>query len=262
MREAEREAYRLHGRLAVHRRRLAEARALIAASPDHALCVSWGKDSLALLYIAAQLRPDIVVLNARYPHPAERLADMDRVRDLVLARQDMARVRYIEVDCPGEWQMYERAGRAFAEPLTAAERAATTWWRREFVTRMRAAQERMGCRGILLGLRSDESRMRQLNVATHGTSYTKRDGQAVALPLARWTGRDVWAVLVAADLPWLRIYDVAADRERARSGLVFATGAFDAIARHGAVAEWREAYPDALRAWFEHWPELRRAARV
>lgn len=237
--------------------RIASAREIVRAHPGYALSVSWGKDSVAALILAASVWPTLTVLNARYPNPAERFADMDRVRDLALAMPALSKVTYVEVTCPGEWCMYERAGRAFAEPEAPEEREAARWWKQGFTSAMRAAQERAECVGVMLGLRQDESRARRMNVVTRGTSYTKRDGLNVALPMARMRGSDVWAVLVRAGAPWLRIYDIAPDRETARSGFVWSTGAIGAVARHGGVALWRRAYPVELAAWFDRWPELK-----
>lgn len=257
MRFDEREAYRLHGRLPAFQRRIAEARRLIEAHPDHAVSVSWGKDSMVLLHLAATIRPDVAVLNIRYPNPNERLADMDRVRDEVLVRPEMAQIRYHEEICPGEWEMYERAGHGFADAMTAEERAAVRWWRSQLGDAAARARAKLRADGVLLGIRQEESNGRRMNVATRGTAYVKMDGSRVALPLARWTGRDVWAWLVEHDLPWLRIYDIAeAGRERARSGFVFATGGAGTLARHGVWTDWWRAYPPEFRAWNHRFPNL------
>ena len=253
-----RAGYLAHASLPSTRARLLAAHEVLRASPAHALSVSWGKDSVAMLALAVQIRPRWVVLNARYPNPAERFADMDRVRDDVLGRPALSQVRYVEVACPGEWEMYERAGRAFAEPETADERAAAHWWKSEFTSRMAAAQADWGCSGVCIGLRQEESRGRRLNIASRGVSYRRADGLAVALPMGRLTGADVWAIHTQGCLPALRIYDVAPDRERARSGFVWSTGAIGAVARHGGVDLWRRAYPEELRMWFARWPELER----
>lgn len=257
MDELTRAGYLAHYRSAACQSRIGAALDVIRSHPGYALSVSWGKDSVAALILAASVWPGLTVLNARYPNPAERFADMDRVRDAALAMPTLRGVNYIEVSCPGEWCMYERAGRAFAEPETAEERDAARWWKAGFTSAMRAAQERAGCRGVMLGLRQDESWARRMNVATRGTSYTKRDGLNVALPMARMSGKDVWAVLVRTGAPWLRIYDIAPDRDTARSGFVWSTGAIGAVARHGGVALWRQAYPTELAAWFDRWPELK-----
>lgn len=255
----ERAAYLAHALTPAYRRKLAAAGRLIASASGCCVSVSWGKDSVVLLHLAAAVRPQIGAINARYPHPAERLSDMDRVRDLVLSRPDLAGLRYREAEIPGEWEMYERAGGGFSEAVTPQQRAAVNWWREAFRRGMAAARDDLGGSGVLLGLRAEESHARRMNAATRGDDYRHADGSRVLLPLTPWTGRDIWAYLVQNDLPWLRIYDLAAaGRERARSGFVFATGGAGSIRRHGAWEDWKTAYPQEFRAWITRFPELDR----
>ena len=97
----ERAGYIAHGHTAAHRNKVARAMRLIAEHRDYAVSISWGKDSGVMLHMAAMVCPNIRVINIRYPHWAERLADHDRVRDEMLARPEMAVVRYIELPAPG-----------------------------------------------------------------------------------------------------------------------------------------------------------------
>lgn len=247
-------AYAMHKNF---QRRLAATRETIAEHKDYCISTSWGKDSVVLLHLAATIWPDIVIINARYPNPAERFEDMDYVRDIVLSRPDMAKVRYTEVNTPGEWEMYERAGGGFAEAITPEQREATRWWKTEFNQNMAATVDKLRCCGSMLGLRAEESHARRMNILVHGDDYTRKDGTNIALPLAEWTGKDIWAYLVTNNLPWLRIYDEATcGRERARSGFVFATGGAGAIRRHGVWEDWKRVYPDEFRAWMKNFPEL------
>lgn len=230
---------------------------LIADHLDYAVSTSWGKDSIALLHIAAQINPHLCVINARYPNPAERFADMDCVRDLMLSRQDMQHVRYLEVDTPGEWEMYERAGGGFAQAETKQQLEAARWWKDNFLINMGKALNDFGCSGVFLGLRAEESHARRMNVLVHGDDYQRKDGSKIALPIAKWSGDDVWTYIAKHDLPSLRIYDLAScGRERARSGFVFATGGAGAIRRHGVWEDWRWIYPEEFRAWVDRFPEL------
>lgn len=238
-------------------RRIDEASELLRRHGGYAVSTSWGKDSVVLLHLAAAINPTIHIINARYPNPAERFADMDRVRDLVLARDEMQQAVYREVSTPGEWEMYKRAGGGFAEAETAEQREATRWWKQCFTEAMAGALHDIGCDGVFLGLRAEESHARRMNLLVRGDDYARKDGQRIALPLGRWTGKDVWAYLAAHDLPWLRIYDAAhCGRERARSGFVFATGGAGAIRRHGTWEDWRRVYPCEFSAWMRQFPEL------
>lgn len=235
-------------------RAVLDAQSIVAAHEGYAVACSWGKDSTVLLHLAASVWPAVGCTSARYSD-FETLPDMPQVRDAVLAR--CPDVRYHEVRCPGEWEMYERAGDFFMDAISPGEKAAVRWWRASFIAAQSAARTAMQARGTFLGLRHEESRARRLTVARKGVSYTKRDGEAIALPLARWTGREVWAYLVAHELPWLHIYDAAPDRDRARSAFCFATGGANTIWRHGVWQQWREAYPDHFAHWPRRFPAMR-----
>lgn len=254
----ERAAYLAHSMSAGYRNKVAASVDMIAANPGYAVSTSWGKDSVVLLSLAASVRPEITVIHGRYSHPAEQLSDIDRVRDEVLSREDMARVRYIEVTCPGEWEMFERAGCAFLDAETSCQKNALKWWREGFLQSMKDAMTSAGSTGVFIGMRQDESRARRMNIALRGAAYVKADGVAVALPLARWSGNDVWARLISSDLPWLRMYDVADQRDRARSSFAWGAAGSSAIVRHGAWTTWRDAYPDEYQMWIDRFPELKR----
>jgi 3'-phosphoadenosine 5'-phosphosulfate sulfotransferase (PAPS reductase)/FAD synthetase len=253
----ERAARLAHYDAPAFRRRMDYSMAMISRHHDYAISTSWGKDSVALLHLAAQILTRPIVLNVRYPNPAERFPDMDRVRDAMLARPDMAHVDYQEVSAPGEWEMYERAGGGFAEAVTPQQKEAARWWKRHFEAAIAENLAARGCTGSFLGLRADESRARRMNVLVHGDDYVRADGVAIALPIARWSGDDVWAYITRHNLPSLRIYDEAmCGRERARSGFVFATGGAGAIRRHGVWDDWRRVYPTEFAAWMARFPEL------
>lgn len=257
MKPLERAGYLAHSKSAAFLRREQKTKEFIRQHPRHAVSVSWGKDSTAMLTLASEALDEVLCVNARYPNPAERFADMDRVRDGVLAK--LQNVRYFEAHPPGEWEMYERAGEFFVTPFTPRQREAARWWRTSFEAAMRAAQEEIGADGVFMGLGARESFARRLNFFMRGDSYERQDGLRVALPLSEWTARDVWAVLALRDLPWLRIYDLSYEgREKARSGFVFATGGNDPdIARRlGAWESHKIAYPEEFRAWCDRWPEM------
>lgn len=104
-----------------------------------------------------------------------------------------------------------------------------------------------GYAGVLLGLRSQESRGRRMNRATHGLVYTRRfDGLTIAQPLADWTPEDVHAFLLSRDVPLLPVYlciDPEQDPMSLRKSWWVCGGG---VARRGGHYTW-------LRRW---WPQL------
>ena len=175
-----------------------------------------------MLHLAAQVLDNLLVVNGRFKNPNERVADSDRVRDSMLAREDMLSVQYIEIDVMGEWEMFEMAGEAFTTPITDAHKKAFKAWQNDFTTKMTDAVISRGRIGTFVGLRQDESNNRRMNIAMRGDDYTKADGSKICLPIARWSGLDIWAYIVTNDLPYLPFYDSSIfGRERARSEFIF-----------------------------------------
>jgi len=228
-------------------RRIERTAALMCAHPGFAVSVSWGKDSVAMLHLAATKIGHVVAVHGRYSRHDE-LPDIPVVRDSVLEMLG-DRVTYIEVPVWGDWELYQRAGRFFWEPETPEDRALLREWKQDFVQAIESAAKKAGARGMMIGMCAHESKARRLNVAVRGEAYQVTDRLPTLLPLARWSADDVCAYHAANGLPWLHIYDVAADPRTARSELSFASWCVDAIRRHGALTEWESAYPNLVRQW-------------
>lgn len=249
--------YRAHATSPTFRRRVGEAMAVARQHADYAVSVSWGKDSVAMLATVAAALSRVVVVHGRYRVPAENAGDIDVVRDAVLARPEMAGIDYNEIEIPGEWDLFEVAGGPFLKPSTERQRAALRWRRKTARGRLRETCERLGCAGYMIGMRASESGPRRMNIAMRGLSYEKRDGQSIALPIGHWQAEDVWAVLVARGLPWLRIYDAAPDRHRARSMLCIALGDESRHLHLGEYGLWQRCYPEQIAEWEKRWPQLK-----
>ena len=110
---------------------------------------------------------------------------------------------------------------------------------------LREHRKQSGHNAVVLGLRSNESKHRAKNRATHGWMYKRADGLTVCAPLADWEDIDVHAYLMARDIPVLPVYlcvDPGMDALRIRKSWWLAGGG---VARHGHY-QW-------LRRW---WPDL------
>lgn len=252
--------YLAHAQSAGYKRRVESAMELIGRHPDYAVSCSWGKDSLCVLHMAIQAHGRATALHARYSEN-EELPDMPDVRQRFLDR--FPQVDYREVSVWGDWEIYQQAGRFFLEPETPQERQILADWHAQLVTRMDDAMLSAGAAGKILGLAAHESRGRAMNVRRRGQHYqTQAEALPKLLPIAHWQPADVWAYMLAHDLPRLRIYDMAENPERARSEVAFAAigAGADAIRRHGAWQEWRRCYPDLWARWLAVWPEIARLA--
>ena len=218
---------------------------------DYAVSVSWGKDSVAMLHLAALALGRVTAVHGRYS-PNEELPDIPAVRDAVLSKLSGA-VDYVEVPVYGDWEIFERAGKFFTTPETSKDRALINEWKNDFVHALEDVARAAGCIGMMIGMAGHESHARRLNIAMRGDRYQARNRMPTLLPLARWSADDVITYHLQRGLPWLHIYDVADDPRQARSEFAFAAGGGDAIRRHGAWLEWRKAYPDLWHKWTTKW---------
>lgn len=228
---------------------------LIREHPELCVSASWGKDSNVLLHMVSKALGEVVAVHGRYPDD-DRAPDMDAVREAMIAACPH-RVRCIEVPIPGERAMFRRVGHAWTEATTDEERRAERWWAAEFSAGMRRGIEEAGSPGSFIGMRADESSARRMNIAKRGDTYcvASRGGERVVLPLAGWSGADVWAYTVANGLPWLRMYEFGESRHRARSDFTLAVGG-GALARHGVFQTYRDAYPQWWRSLIAEFPEI------
>lgn len=244
----ERVGYLTHTMSSAFKRKVAAAQELIAKHPDYGVSVSWGKDSVVLLHLAASVLDDCPALNVRYLHWAERLADHDRVRDETLAM--LPNVRYVEAHCPGMWEMYDKYG--LGGEGAADSNKAVAEFNRGFLAAVEAGKGALGIRGHFVGMRADESSNRRRLLKMRGKEYTKKNGENICLPLAGWNGNDIWAYHVLHNLPFMRIYDYAVDnRDRQRSEIAFGSTKARVLAAHGEFAGWQKCYPREYQAWID-----------
>lgn len=229
---------------------------IIDLHPDYIVSTSWGKDSVAMMRLVVDAHPAAHVRHLRLSE-MERFPDTDGVRDAVLSMPAFAKVRYSEVRVPYTWEAFEIAGGPFVSPVSDAEKAAWSATNKARSAFKEALASGVGSPGAFIGLRGDESRARAINRAMRGDSYIKANGTGVSQPMSRMTGDDIWAIHAAHDLPCLYIYDVAKNRDRARSEVTLAHPAGGAVVANGEPALWVKAYPDFMDGWFSRWPELR-----
>lgn len=258
MREAEREAYRLHAKLPVFRRRVAAACAVVRrAMAEHpgvwAVSMSGGKDSTALLALCLDAGWRGPVFHFWCAEtPPENTASVASLAARFGLRLDTAHV-------PGEWDAYDAVGHFFAHPETPEEKTAARAAVRGYKAGAARAAAEAGYAGLFMGMRVEESRARAIVCARKGAVYRTADrAAATALPLARWTARDVWAWHLARGLPWLARYDLAAPedggRERERSEPAWLV--CDRVWQHGQGPRMRESDPALWARLVARWPEL------
>lgn len=69
-----------------------------------------------------------------------------------------------------------------------------------FLAVLHEKQQELDCSVVFLGLRSQESRSRYLNLAKRGELYQLKNGEWRCCPLGRWTAEDVFAYLIEHEI--------------------------------------------------------------
>lgn len=247
MRRIETAGYIAHSRTAVFRRRMEEAKNIIAEflhiAENPYVAFSGGKDSSCLLFLVAEQKPNI---SARLLSSGETRLLHDNIDEVLnWWRERFPALDLVEINidrvfadewADADWATQRRAGRGdLANFLPASG---------EFD-------------GVFLGLRNEESASRRLANLRGGAirQYTENRNDAcaglwVACPLANWATTDVGAFIVAHQLPLLAEYERAGLEARTTARL---TG--DA-ARQNALQALRLRDPDGYNRLLQRFPEL------
>jgi len=116
---------------------------------------------------------------------------------------------------------------------------------------------KQGWVGQFLGMRKLESKSRGKTLRRKGAIYRTQDRETwTASPLVNWSATDVWAYIVACDLPYLSVYDRADDRESERSEVTWL--ATDALWRRGMLADLRRNNPEVYAQLATRFPDVRK----
>lgn len=258
MQPHEDEACRLYAALPVHRRRVDRAKGIVreavANGERWAVSLSGGKDSVALAHLCCSAGWDGPFFHYR----ASEIPSENTMLCQALGQRLNRQVIVAEIS--GDWDMWEREGRAIMSADTEDDRRILSSHDRAYRQSISAAVQAAGIGGLFWGLRQDESRARQIAIRKMGRIYRAASRREwTCHPLADWTGQDVWAYILTHGLPWLRAYDKSADRERERSETTFVFGpGGDGLWAQGQGARLRESDPAAWARLCARWPELAR----
>lgn len=242
----ERAGFLAHARTQIHQSRVARARALIEnalARPGIApWCVAFsgGKDSAVALDLVRARAPDIPVAwmddGWDYPETIQFIEETERR----LGR----RILRIEVPVSAPfWKTtpYPGDDPARAHPVDMS----LDDWQRSY--------------SVFIGLRAGESNDRRRTLRRNGPLYYNKSWQHwQCCPLADWDDMDVWAYIVAHDLPYNAVYDRLASMDvplkYRRVGPLTAY----MVWQYGAVSTLRQGWPDLYRRFLRALPEISR----
>lgn len=113
-------------------------------------------------------------------------------------------------------------------------------------------------RGVFLGLRQDESRVRKIHLRKQGPLFFNKSNQVWQCnPIAHWSVMDVWAYIFSNDLDYNRAYDVMSDMgielERQRIGPL----AIEVALGYGQLQIIKQGWPELFNRYAERHPEAR-----
>lgn len=249
--------YSLHAKLDAHRRQMARSldvmrRGLDAMGKPY-ISMSFGKDSLVMAHLIWTHHPEIPMLYVNCGEYDE-WPDTARVRREFLAL--FPGCDFTELSGPSVWSFYQRVGFYVQdEETTPQARQAQREYSDSLGKVLGGEARRRGFDGAFIGLRRDESYNRERLFRMRGNLYyAETRGEWACCPLERWTGRDVWAYIVAHDLPYNELYDLAPEgRELARNGAMFGSRS----ARYGRLVFIKRMYPDLFNRFAGAYPEVR-----
>lgn len=232
--------WQLRAKLQEYKTVVAEARRIIAKAMETArFVVSWsgGKDSTVLTHLVHSIEPETPIIiqfdDCDWP---EKMDYVDRVC--------AAEGWKIHRVCP-DFSVWEMAkGMDIGKSDLCAQSHKLT--RTAFLDPLDSVRRELGCNGVFMGLRSEESRARRLNFASRGPLYRITDGTWRCSPLLQWIAEDVFAYHVEYNLPinpsYLQNRFLAPEEIRISWAIPTPTGM-----TRGAMEHLRFYYPEQFR---------------
>ncbi len=238
--------FELWARLAPHKLRVESARKTVAKWLSMVnkpyIAFSGGKDSTCILHLVREQRPDIpaVYLDADCCFPEIRQL-LDDTPNLINYPTDepflvtLARYGF---------------GAEEASRLDRATMQSTVWGP---IKRLIADY---GFDGVCYGLRSEESWGRRLHARYRGRIFVyHRDGLIGCQPITEWSYNDVWAYIVANNLPYAGTYDRMWDMPEEDQRVSYWAGE---TKRHWGRWAWlKHNYPELFNRLAALFPEAR-----
>ena len=211
--------------------------------------ISWGKDSMLMLWLVREVNPSIPCLwfdGGQYDEWPETYPFMRRVVDswsldlTVVYPETSLSDQWREYGVP--WKLGDPADRAYA---------------REFDRSLKAEAHRRGWDGQFVGMRAQESPNRKLLLYSRGPVYFGKGRRLwTCCPLWNWDVGDLWLATDMAGIPVHPIYSMDPTRPRHTVRLgVMAESCLQG--QHGALTVFRRRHPSMFNALADQFPELR-----
>jgi len=244
MNATQRETYLLHATLPRHRRRVEQSLRIIedcfARTASPYIAFSAGKDSSVLLHLVRSVAPDTpAVWSDDEWHYPETL-------DLVARTPNCTRIA-AQVQHASWFRSWARGA-----PLPEG----TLWVDAPKNDGLQTHAAASGYDGVFIGLRADENGRRRTHLRVHGLLFFALNYQVWQCnPIGWWTIEDVWAYLLAHDVPYNaaydRMFDLGIAPERQRVGPF----AVERALGYGQLTILRRGWPELYARFVAEYPE-------
>ena len=194
MNEKKRKTFLMWSETEEHHRRLEEAKAIIAIALNNFkkpyVAYSGGKDSLCLLHLTLQQKPDVTIIHWDYgPYFMPR-----EIENEILENARKIGAKNIQIYTSNLYLKLQRKARNILGSI----------FLEKIVPQL--AKEGFDC--CLLGLRAEESSRRKTKTKN---PFKEEKGIINVTPLRSWKWIDCWAYIVKNNLPYPSVYDKYAE---------------------------------------------------
>lgn len=223
-------------------------RAFTEQAKNPYLSCSWGKDSLALLWLVLKVNPSIPVIwfdGGKFDELPETKALAQKVSE---SWHVNLTVVYPEKSLVEQWKAYGIPDARF----TKQENEYT----KQFVAAFQRETIRCGYDGHYLGMRAQESKYRRFVFSKRGHTYfVKGESLWRCNPLWDWQTDEIWRLIDGERLPYHPVYDqtMFQPREKLRLGVLAET----CFGRKGALMHMKYYYPDEFNELCAMFPTMR-----
>lgn len=233
MEAIEKEGFLAHTQLPQFKKKVSKSLQIIKEAltvADNAYCaISWGKDSVVMLHLIQQIKPDIKTINIG-----------DLLEDLQNNYSEVKKQYCIQFPYTNYEAIY------YDENNDGG-----------FYTQVKKLTQLYNL--AFIGCRKEESKYRAIAINKYGIIHQYQSGFYRCFLLAYWNTADIWAYIFKHNLPYLKSYDLHGYQSRTAvvHNFDLHRGKHqEALIRHGAIAQLKQQAPEYYNLYVDLYPEI------